>query len=1405
MQKVWVGVASAGTETIPGMPALLDSELEETVMNRHALPFGILLLLLLIGTASGANILLNSSQFNATVWTKHNTNTLMVNDTTDTTDPLGTNTADRIRFLGASGDNYYIAQPAYVVSGQSYNFKFDVKPYSSAFYIIQLTGGSTGFGTGQWANYNASSCTVAYSTGGTATAVSNGSGWCTIGLTVPAIITGSVTSPALFATNNDTAATRAPTYTTAASTYMYVWGGSMENVSGTDTTPPASITGLTNSSTSSTAIMFSWTNPASDFDHVMVWMNGTFLHNVTTPYDYWGSLEPTTDYTISTKTVDAAGNVNATFVNLTARTTGTATFTSIFNTTNSSDGSVGAYNVTGAPYQTLRDTGGMMSYKTDASGKGTRLIGNQTGITGYEIDRGVFGFDTSGIPDDAVIIGANFSVVATGASNQMSQLGTATYAITKYTPNTPGDIVYQYDYSNLTTQTFSATNLTPTASARNVWPFSASGLTLINKVGWTGIMMRQVPWDIDNVTTGITWVDGATRNRTQFDYYMSEAGGENVPRLIVWYTSSGSETVVPVSGASFTPANVTHRTVYGNASETFTANAPLSGTLSYVWTYKNVTGDNIARTFSTVINPTHTFTPGNYSIVVNISNSTHFSITPENTNWLNHTQWSQDGTDLLPLLPSNHILRQNISNPATFPTKAQSSTWTTSLASGGGYFKLYQGTTATGQGKKIMYVGNGVNMTSVLFDRVLTQSDLTGIYAWPEDVWWDTASGDGNMYTYNRDTRIGNEFSYVNDASHPNGTMANGSHMAGTGNIYDYSNLTIHRPVGTSAGSVSGLQRIPLLLSYADMASPNPIGHAIEGSYGTVDAASTSDVTWPASATTTADGANANWPKMGERARLNTACVGTTAMSHLQTAHPDAYKISLGLRDYGLILAIRSGAGMRINSEVGLISDADNTALQTSIPLSCFEFVDESSLMVSSNSYAVNAVVAPTAAFHANITSSSTGTSVPAHFYDDSAAIGATYLWAYKESADPSWTFFSSDQNPVYTFIPGTYSINQTVTNTAGTDSEIKTNYLTFTTGEAPVSHFYMNLTTTSPAAVYGAESFNTTGLTIGGGAGYSDLVTSGDYTVTTVANLQTALASATSGDVVYISPSTTLNLSGYSALTIPSGVTLASNRGSGGSSGALIIKKTGGGTWGWEQPMFKTTGVDVRVTGLRLEGEMLAQDGTVSGGEARFLVGLEAEGATNFEVDNCELRGWSWSAVSLDRSSNSYVHNNYIHHNQAAGEGYGTSLYEGTAIIERNLYSYNRHDITGDGNGNEQYIFRYNIDLGTGSASGGSRTDVHEGTGGYAGSTFNISYNTFKASGSNQLLLPIQVSEKPLVDMTISHNIFEGSTIMGGGYYTAPVRQLVDATFGNLTVSDNYWNNILYPTDTSVVMYEVR
>ena len=59
--------------------------------------------------------------------------------------------------------------------------------------------------------------------------------------------------------------------------------------------------------------------------------------------------------------------------------------------------------------------------------------------------------------------------------------------------------------------------------------------------------------------------------------------------------------------------------------------------------------------------------------------------------------------------------------------------------------------------------------------------------------------------------------------------------------------------------------------------------------------------------------------------------------------------------------------------------------------------------------------------------------------------------------------------------------------------------------------------------------------------------------------------------------------------------------------------------------------------------------------------------------------------AISLRQKANApipYIHHNYIHHNQARGEGYGVNLYGGNALIEANIFDYNRHDVTGAGHG---------------------------------------------------------------------------------------------------------------------------
>lgn len=93
------------------------------------------------------------------------------------------------------------------------------------------------------------------------------------------------------------------------------------NYSIADTTPPASITNLQNTTTYY-SINWTWTNPSdSDFNYTMIYINGSFITNTSNVYYLNASLSTSTQYTISTHTVDTSGNINSTWVNQTTWTT----------------------------------------------------------------------------------------------------------------------------------------------------------------------------------------------------------------------------------------------------------------------------------------------------------------------------------------------------------------------------------------------------------------------------------------------------------------------------------------------------------------------------------------------------------------------------------------------------------------------------------------------------------------------------------------------------------------------------------------------------------------------------------------------------------------------------------------------------------------------------------------------------------------------------------------------------------------------------------------------------------------------------------------------------------------------------------------------------------------------------
>jgi len=86
-----------------------------------------------------------------------------------------------------------------------------------------------------------------------------------------------------------------------------------------DLTPPRSITDL-HPTRGTTWINWTWTNPPDlDFNHTMVYLNGTWQANTSNPFYNATGLSPDASYEIGTHTVDTSGNVNTTWVNQTTK------------------------------------------------------------------------------------------------------------------------------------------------------------------------------------------------------------------------------------------------------------------------------------------------------------------------------------------------------------------------------------------------------------------------------------------------------------------------------------------------------------------------------------------------------------------------------------------------------------------------------------------------------------------------------------------------------------------------------------------------------------------------------------------------------------------------------------------------------------------------------------------------------------------------------------------------------------------------------------------------------------------------------------------------------------------------------------------------------------------------------
>jgi len=286
----------------------------------------------------------------------------------------------------------------------------------------------------------------------------------------------------------------------------------------------------------------------------------------------------------------------------------------------------------------------------------------------------------------------------------------------------------------------------------------------------------------------------------------------------------------------------------------------------------------------------------------------------------------------------------------------------------------------------------------------------------------------------------------------------------------------------------------------------------------------------------------------------------------------------------------------------------------------------------------------------------------------------------------------------------------------------------------------------------------------IGGGDGYVNIVTKGDYTVRDLDSLLDALSKAKAGQTVFIPDETQIDLTAriyieQLVLEVPEGVTLAGDRGHNGSKGALLTSDA------LKTPvMIRAMGPDVRITGLRLRGPNAKRYldhhrrsfGKGGDGHKYYYKLPTSNGITTryprLEVDNCEISGFSHAGVYLMTAGGHHIHHNSIHHCQYQGLGYGVSHNTASSLIEYNLFDWNRHSIAGTGRPGNSYVARHNVELGVSLSHcfdmHGGR-DRKDGTD-IAGTSIEIYNNTFRAPQT-----PIVIRGVPQEKCEVHHNWF--------------------------------------------------
>jgi hypothetical protein len=249
--------------------------------------------------------------------------------------------------------------------------------------------------------------------------------------------------------------------------------------------------------------------------------------------------------------------------------------------------------------------------------------------------------------------------------------------------------------------------------------------------------------------------------------------------------------------------------------------------------------------------------------------------------------------------------------------------------------------------------------------------------------------------------------------------------------------------------------------------------------------------------------------------------------------------------------------------------------------------------------------------------------------------------------------------------------------------------------------------------------------------------------------------------------------------------------------------------------------GDNVRITGVRIQGPDLGvpdRERTCAG----IHVNSSINSSVNIDIHNNELFGWSGSAVRIhddagrinvvDNPEAVRIRDNYIHHNQHIGEmGYGVEVSNGAyALIERNVFDWNRHAIFGDGSDGSGYQAYRNLVLEHGGLHRWipfpgfwvhtHQFDMHGQKDcfptyafncGKAGEYMDIQYNSFFYTEGNAFKL----RGTPTKDANVSSNVFAHAVLFTTTFSALPNHPTQVIILGALeqTVSGlDAWNNLV-------------